>query len=106
MTRETFTIAAVAFFCSTAAAAPLVTFESPCECRDNPGKQRWAKKNDPSQPPTAPLGVKSHAQGKHVLGTAWNLTKQERSRLRLGLYVDDAPNCSILDLLRNSDVLG
>ena len=36
----TFTIAAVAFLCSTAAAAPLVTYESPCECRDNHGKHR------------------------------------------------------------------
>ena len=32
-----FTIAAVAFVCRTAAAAPPVTFESPCECRDNHG---------------------------------------------------------------------
>src|SRR5207249_4503445 len=38
MTRGTFTIAAVAL-CNTAAAAPQlpVTFESPCECRDNHG---------------------------------------------------------------------
>jgi hypothetical protein len=51
MRRGTFTIAAVAFVCFTAAAAPLVTYESPCECRDNHGKHRWAEKNDPSQPP-------------------------------------------------------
>jgi hypothetical protein len=53
-----------------------------------------------------PLGVKSHVQGKRVLGTAWDLTKEERSRLKLGLYVDDARDCKILELLRKSDVLG
>jgi len=53
MTRATFTIAAVAFLCSTAAAtSPPVTFESPCECRDNHGKHRWSVKIDPSLPPT------------------------------------------------------
>jgi hypothetical protein len=49
--RATFTIA-VTFLCSTAAAAPLVTYESACECRDNHGKHRWAEKNDPALPPT------------------------------------------------------
>jgi hypothetical protein len=54
MTRTTSTIAAIAFLCTAAAAAPKppVTFESPCECRDNHGKGRWAVKNDPSTPPT------------------------------------------------------
>src|SRR5437660_10927783 len=44
---------AVGFLCITAAAAPQlpVTFESPCECRDNHGEHRWAVKNDPSTPP-------------------------------------------------------
>ena len=51
MTRATFTIA-VAFLCSTATAAPLVTYESPCECRDTHGKHPWSEKNDPSLPPT------------------------------------------------------
>jgi hypothetical protein len=51
MTRETFTIVAIAFLCRTATAAPLVTFGSPCECLDNHGKHRWAEKNDPEQPP-------------------------------------------------------
>ena len=53
MTHATFTTAAIAFVCSTAAAAfqPPVTFESPCECRDNHGKHRWAEKNDPALPP-------------------------------------------------------
>ena len=46
-----FTIAAIGFLCSTARAAPLVTYESPCECQDNHGKHRWAEKNDPEQPP-------------------------------------------------------
>jgi hypothetical protein len=50
MTRATFTIA-VAFLCSAAAAAPLVTYESACECRDNHGKHRWAEKNDAALPP-------------------------------------------------------
>src|SRR5436305_544542 len=52
MTRATFTIAAIAFVWSTEAAAPPVTFESPCECRDNHGKARLAVKNDLSPPPT------------------------------------------------------
>ena len=51
MTRTTLTIA-VALLCNTATAAPLVTFESPCECLDNHGKHRWAEKNDPALPPT------------------------------------------------------
>jgi hypothetical protein len=51
MRRATFTIAAT-FLCSAAAAAPLVTYESPCECKDYHGKQRWAEKNDPALPPT------------------------------------------------------
>jgi hypothetical protein len=58
MTRTTLTIA-VAFLCSTAAAAPLVTFESPCECVDNHGKQRWAEKNDPAQPPTDATAIQT-----------------------------------------------
>src|SRR5437762_2190195 len=53
MTRSTFTIAAIAFVCSTAASTSRpVTFESPCECHDNHGEHRWAVKNDPSTPPT------------------------------------------------------
>jgi hypothetical protein len=39
-----------AFLSTTAAAAPRVTFESPCECQDNHGKHRWAEKNDPAPP--------------------------------------------------------
>jgi hypothetical protein len=49
MTRAaTFIIAA---FVCIAAARP-VTFESPCECRDNHGQLRWSVKIDPSLPPT------------------------------------------------------
>jgi hypothetical protein len=58
MTRSTFTIA-VAFVCSTAAAAPLVTFESPCSCQDNHGKGRWAEKNDASVPPADAGAIQS-----------------------------------------------
>ena len=36
-----------ALFYSNATAAPLVTYQSPCECQDNHGKHRWAEKNDP-----------------------------------------------------------
>ena len=51
MTRAMFTIA-VAFLWTTAAAEqPPITVVSPCECRDNHGKGRWAVKNDPSTPP-------------------------------------------------------
>jgi hypothetical protein len=53
MRATTLIIAAIAFLCSTAATTgPPVTFESPCECRDNHGKHRWAEKNDPAPPPT------------------------------------------------------
>src|SRR5215831_15971738 len=58
MDRATFTIA-LAFLSSSALAAPLVTFESPCECLDNHGKQRWAEKNDPEQPPTDPSAIQA-----------------------------------------------
>jgi hypothetical protein len=51
MIRATLTIV-VACLCSTGAAAPLVTYQSPCECHDNHGKGRWAIKNDPETPPT------------------------------------------------------
>jgi hypothetical protein len=49
---RTFAVAAIVLIYSKATAAPLVTFESPCECRDNHGKHRWAEKNDPALPPT------------------------------------------------------
>ena len=52
MTRQAFTIAAIAFVCGTAAAAPLVTYESPCECRDYHCKDRLTEKNDAALPPT------------------------------------------------------
>jgi hypothetical protein len=52
MTLATFTIAAIAFISSAAAATePPVTFGSPCECKANHGKARLAVKNDPSTPP-------------------------------------------------------
>jgi hypothetical protein len=53
MRRTTYTVAAIVLVCSTAAETPPpVTVVSPCECRDNHGKGRWAEKNDPSLPPT------------------------------------------------------
>jgi hypothetical protein len=60
MTRAALTIA-VAFLCGTAAAAPQpsVTFESPCECRDNHGEHRWSVKNDPSLLPTDASAIQS-----------------------------------------------
>jgi hypothetical protein len=51
MTRMKFTVAAILLVYSTAAAASLVTFESPCSCHDNHGKARLAVKSDPSSPP-------------------------------------------------------
>jgi hypothetical protein len=41
-----------ALFFTNAGAAPLVTYQSPCDCLDNHGKQRWAEKNDPALPST------------------------------------------------------
>jgi hypothetical protein len=52
MMRVTIVIlAAIAFLCIAAANSPPVTFESPCECRDNHGQYRWSVKIDPSLPP-------------------------------------------------------
>ena len=59
MTRATFTIAAIAFVSGTAAAAPLVTYESPCECRDYRGKGRLTEKNDAALPPTDPNAIQA-----------------------------------------------
>jgi hypothetical protein len=59
MMRTELAIAAVGFLCSTAAAAPLVTFESPCECRDNHGEGRWAVKNGASLPPADASAIQS-----------------------------------------------
>ncbi len=59
MTRSTFTIAAIAFLCAAAASPPPVTFESPCECRDNHGEHRWSVKNDPSLPPIDASAIQS-----------------------------------------------
>jgi hypothetical protein len=44
MRAGTFAFAAIRLACDTIA-APLVTFESPCKCRANHGKRRWAVKN-------------------------------------------------------------
>jgi hypothetical protein len=38
-------IVAIALLSSTEAATSPVTFESPCECRNNHGKHRWSVKN-------------------------------------------------------------
>jgi len=54
-----FIIAAIAFVCSVAAPQPPVTFESPCECRDNHGEHRWSVKDDPSLPPTDASAIQS-----------------------------------------------
>ena len=61
MTRSTFTIAVIVLVCGTLLAAPQppVTFESPCECRDNHGEHRWSVKNDPSLPPTDASAIQS-----------------------------------------------
>src|SRR5205809_1416720 len=60
MARPTFTIAAIALFCSAAVAtSPPVTFESPCECRDTHGQGRWAVRNDPATPPADGTAIQS-----------------------------------------------
>ena len=52
MRSTSFTIAAIALVCITAAApSPQATFESPCSCHDNRGQHRWSVKIDPSLPP-------------------------------------------------------
>jgi hypothetical protein len=59
MRAETFALAAMVLVCGTAAAAPLITFESPCECRDNHGKHRWAEKNDPALLPADARAIRT-----------------------------------------------
>jgi hypothetical protein len=60
MTWSTTLPTAIAFLCGTAAAIPPpVTVVSPCECRDNHGKGRWAVKNDLSTPPTDASAIQS-----------------------------------------------
>lgn len=54
----------------------------------------------------APLPVKSGVTGRTVIGTALNFTKPEQKRLNLADYLDDIRDCSILHLLRQTDVLG
>jgi hypothetical protein len=58
---RTLAAAAIILVWATAAAKdePPVTFESPCECRDNHGKGRWSVKNDPSTPPAEASAVQS-----------------------------------------------
>jgi hypothetical protein len=47
------------FSLQTAAAAPLVTFESPCECREYHRKGRLTQKNDAALPPTDPNAIQA-----------------------------------------------
>jgi hypothetical protein len=51
MMRATSLIIAAFLWSTKAATSPPLTFESPCECRDNHGKHRWSVKIDPSTPP-------------------------------------------------------
>ena len=48
------TLIIAALFCSTAVAAPEepVTCDSPCDCHNAHGEDRWSVKTDPSLPPT------------------------------------------------------
>lgn len=52
------------------------------------------------------LSVQSGLRGKRIIGTAHGLTKAEQQRLKLGEHVDEARDCTILELLRQTDVLG
>ena len=54
----------------------------------------------------APLSVESGTTGKTIVGTALNLTEAERRRLKLSQYVDRAEDCTILDFLKRTTVLG
>src|SRR5213083_2488791 len=85
MTRETFTLAALAFVCSAAATQPPVTFESPCECRDAHGKARLAVKNDPSTPPADASAIQAVTPSDMFSwpGPDVHLTRQSERRLRL-----------------------
>ena len=70
MTRATFTVAAIAVVCSaTVAAPPPVTFDSPCECRDNHGEHRRAVKNDPSTPPVDASAIQAVAPSSAEVGS-------------------------------------
>jgi hypothetical protein len=59
MQAGTFAFAAIVLVCGTAMAAPLLTYESPCECRDNHGKHRWAEKNDAALPPVGASAIQA-----------------------------------------------
>lgn len=54
----------------------------------------------------APLGIQSGTPDKKIFGTAYQVTESEQRRLQLGAYVDDAQDATILELLRNTPVLG
>jgi hypothetical protein len=82
---RTLTAAAIALLCSTAAAAPLVTYQSPCECLDNHGKQRWAEKNDPAPPPSDASAIQVVTPSDMFTWPESNVhlnQKSERSSLR------------------------
>jgi len=94
----TFIIAAIALY--SRQAAPLVTFESPCECQDNHGKHRWAEKNDPARirlPKGRPLSSKACLLLViHFYRTFWVLFENsavltERGDLRLGVCAEQTP---------------
>ena len=65
-------IAALVLVCGTLLAAPQppVTFESPCECRDNHGGHRWSVKVDPSLPPAHAVLACQCIAAFAVFGTA------------------------------------
>ena len=59
MTRSMFTIVVASICATTVAEQPPVTFDSPCDCRDNHGKGRWAVKNDFSTQPADASAIQS-----------------------------------------------
>jgi hypothetical protein len=85
MTRETVTIAAVAFLCIAPASSPPVTFESPCECQGFHGKNRWVTKTDLSPVPSDKSAIQpvtpSQIYAWEGLGPDVDLTRYTEERM-------------------------
>ena len=83
MTRATFTIAVV-FLC-IAAAAPEVTFVSPCECVGFHGKNRWVAKTDLTPVPSDTSAIQSVTPSQiyawEGLGPDVDLTRYTEERM-------------------------
>jgi hypothetical protein len=108
MMREAFTIATVAFLCIAAATSPPVTFESPCECRDNHGEHRWAviTKQCPARCLLIPPDVnKRILRALYALGWGVHNSYVDRPVRRVLFYIRNAKAaaCNLVQLFDSVD---